>query len=97
RLPDAYWSAACDAALAALREAEHVLVPNEFLLADRRFAPLEFSWGMEPAQTALAWCCSKDDVDRIAPWLLAAATEEPFYAWANEVFVLGANFRWRNR
>lgn len=86
KLPDVYWTAAAEAALRALDEAKHVLVPAEFLALDRRFAPLEYAWGLEGTER-LAWCCSKDDVDRIAPWLLDAhgkVTEN--YAWANEVF-----------
>lgn len=95
---DSYWEAAANAALRALREAEYVLVPAEFLPLDPRFAPLEYSWGLEGIEK-LAWCCSKDDVDRLAPWLLDGAYGKAavFYSWANEVFVLGGNFRWKKR
>lgn len=95
---DSYWEAAANAALRALREAEYVLVPAEFLPLDPRFAPLEYSWGLEGIER-LAWCCSKDDVDRLAPWLLDGAYGKGpgYYTWANEVFVLGANFRWKRR
>jgi polysaccharide pyruvyl transferase WcaK-like protein len=92
--PDGYWAAASAAAKRALDEADRVLVPAEFLSLDARFAPLEYSWGLEGAER-LAWCCSKDDVDRLAPWLRDAARGESHYAWANEVFVLGGNFAWR--
>lgn len=92
-LPDNYWQAAADAALRALDEAEHVLVPHEFLALHERFAPLEFSWGLKD-QRRLAWCCSKDDVDRLAPWLVERAQDAAYFTWANEVFVLGGNFRW---
>ena len=91
---DPYWAAAAEAALRALAEAEHVLTPAEFLDLDRRFAPLEFSWGLEGADR-LAWCCSKDDVDRLAPWLLERPLDDSLYFWANEVFVVGATFPWR--
>jgi pyruvyltransferase len=91
---DPYWAAAAKAALRALDEAEHVLVPAEFLDLDPRFAPLEFAWGFE-GDARLAWCCSKDDVDRVAPWLLDERLDASFYKWSNEVFVLGAAFRWR--
>src|SRR5690606_22069009 len=95
---DSYWEAAANAALRALSEAEYVLVPAEFLPLDPRFAPLEYSWGLEGIER-LAWCCSKDDVDRLAPWLLDGAYGKAavFYSWANEVFVLGGNFRWKKR
>jgi pyruvyltransferase len=91
---DPYWAAAAEAALRALDEADHVLVPAEFLELDPRFAPLEFAWGLE-GEARLAWCCSKDDVDRVAPWLLDGRVDDSFYQWANEVFVVGAAFRWR--
>jgi len=91
---DPYWAAAAEAALRALEEADHVLVPAEFLELDPRFAPLEFAWGLE-GEARLAWCCSKDDVDRIAPWLLDGRLDGAFYRWSNEVFVVGAAFRWR--
>ena len=91
---DPYWAAAAEAALRALDEADHVLVPAEFLELDPRFAPLEFAWGLE-GEARLAWCCSKDDVDRVAPWLLDERLDHSFYTWSNEVFVLGAAFRWR--
>src|SRR5688572_11155436 len=96
KFPDAYWLAASVAALRALDEAGHVLVPNEFLPLSPRFAPLEFSWGLQGTDR-LAWCCSKGDVHRIAPWLHAAASEGESFAWSNEVFVLGGNFRWSRR
>jgi len=92
-LSDPFWQAAAEAALAALAEAEHVLVPHEFLALHERFAPLEFSWGLRD-QRRLAWCCSKDDVDRVAPWLNERAADAAYFTWANEVFVLGGNFRW---
>ena len=93
---DPYWAAAAETALRALDEAEHVLVPAEFLELHPRFAPLEFAWGLD-ADARLAWCCSKDDVDRIAPWLLDGRLDHSFYKWSNEVFVLGAAFHWRRR
>ena len=71
-----------------------MLVPAEFLELDPRFAPLEFAWGLD-GEARLAWCCSKDDVDRVAPWLLDGRLDDSFYRWSNEVFVLGAAFRWR--
>lgn len=91
---DPYWAAAAKAALRALDEADYVLVPAEFLSLDARFAPLEFAWALD-GEKKLAWCCSKDDVDRIAPWLLEGRLDDSFYKWSNEVFVLGATFRWR--
>lgn len=96
RFPDAYWQAAAAAALAAAEEADRVLVPQEFLGLDPRFAPLEYSWGLEGTER-LAWCCVKDDVDRLAPWHVPRGTDAGWYTWANEVFVVGANFRWRRR
>jgi polysaccharide pyruvyl transferase WcaK-like protein len=87
---DPYWQAALDRALRAAGEAQWVLVPAEFLALHPRFAPLEYSWGLQKVER-LAWCCSKDDVDRLAPWLHGPST---FYSWSNEVFVLGGNFRW---
>ena len=91
---DPYWAAAAEAALRALDEADYVLVPAEFLELDPRFAPLEFAWGLE-GEARLAWCCSKDDVDRVAPWLLDGRVDHSFYQWSNEVFVVGAAFSWR--
>lgn len=91
--PDGYWQAASEAALRALGEADYVLVPTEFLPLNPRFAPLEFSWGLQGIER-LAWCCSKDDVHRLAPWLHPAAAAPASCGWANEVFVVGGNFQW---
>ncbi|HMB72860.1 MAG TPA: polysaccharide pyruvyl transferase family protein, partial [Gammaproteobacteria bacterium] len=88
---DSYWEAAFQAALRATNEAEYVLVPAEFLPLHERFAPLEYSWAID-ADKRIAWCCSKDDVDRLAPWLHASAGRASHCAWANEVFVLGSAF-----
>ncbi len=96
KFPDGYWQAAYEAALRALDEAEHVLVPSEFLPLNPRFGPLEYSWGLKDVGR-LAWCCSKDDVHRLAPWLHRAAVESSSSAWSNEVFVVGGNFRWSRR
>ena len=90
---DAYWEQALQAALRAAEVAVHVLVPEEFLPLHPRFAPLEYSWALDP-RTRLAWCCSKDDVDRLAPWLHETAGEPAHCAWANEVFVLGSAYPW---
>lgn len=93
-LPDAFWEAAARAAQEALRHVGHVLVPDEMLPLDPRFAPIEFSWGL-PQGSALAFCVPKDDVDRLAPWLRdAAGTQTTRHPWANEVFVLGTSFDW---
>ena len=93
KLPDASWQAAAEAALRALDEAQYVLVPSEFLSLSPRFAPLEFSWGLKEVER-LAWCCSKDDVHRLAPWLHPAAADRASCAWANDVFVVGGKFQW---
>jgi polysaccharide pyruvyl transferase WcaK-like protein len=90
---DSYWLAASEQALRAAEDAECVLVPAEFLHLHPRFMPLEFSWGLRGIER-LAWCCSKDDVDRLAPWLHAAARDPEKCAWSNEVFVVGGTFRW---
>ncbi|MBN8488007.1 MAG: hypothetical protein J0M20_09845, partial [Burkholderiales bacterium] len=89
---DAFWVAARDAALAAATEADVVLVPSEFLGEHRAFAPIEFAWGLDPAQHRVAWCCSKDDAHRLAPWVLEREQRQAQHRWANEVFVLGAAF-----
>jgi pyruvyltransferase len=94
-LPDRYWQAAADAAVAALDEAELVLVPQEFLPLSDRFLPLEFSWGMVLRGRRVAVCCVKDDTRRISPALLATLAGRRHHRWANEVFVLGANFQWK--
>ena len=91
--PDPYWAAASEAALRALDEADYVLVPAEFLSLSQRFAPLEYSWGCQ-GTPRLAWCCSKDDVDRLAPWLHTSSGGDACYQWSNEVFVLGGSFEW---
>lgn len=88
---DPYWQAALESALRAADEARCVLVPAEFIAFHDRFAPLEFSWGLQGFER-LSWCCSKDDVDRLAPWVRGAGTS---YTWSNEVFVIGGNFSWR--
>jgi polysaccharide pyruvyl transferase WcaK-like protein len=90
---DPFWTAAASACEAALEEAEWVLVPTEFLDLHARFAPLEFSYGIDAQAHRLAYCCAKTDADRIDPTLLGE--DESCYRWANEVFVLGANFKWR--
>jgi polysaccharide pyruvyl transferase WcaK-like protein len=89
---DAYWVAASDAAMAASREAELVLVPSEFLELNERFVPLEYSWGLEPRGRKIAWCCSKDDAHRLAPWIHSGHADRRSCSWANEVFVLCSNF-----
>lgn len=94
-LNDAFWVAAKEAALAATDEADVVLVPSEFLGLHDKFAPLEYAWGLDPRDQRIAWCCSKDDVHRLAPWVQATEHRSASHAWANEVFVLGAAFAWR--
>lgn len=91
KLPDPYWYAAAEQALRAANEANHVLVPAEFLDLHPKFAPLEFSWGLRNV-ARLAWCCSKDDVDRLAPWFHPSARLASRCVWSNEVFVVGGNF-----
>jgi len=91
KLPDPYWYAASEQALRAAAFADVVLVPAEFLDLHPKFAPLEFSWGLRNVQR-LAWCCSKDDVDRLAPWLHASARDVTKCLWSNEVFVVGGTF-----
>lgn len=91
KLPDPYWYAASEQALRAAALADYVLVPAEFLDLHPKFAPLEFSWGLRNVDR-LAWCCSKDDVDRLAPWLHPFARDVRKCLWSNEVFVAGANF-----
>lgn len=91
-LTDPYWTSAADAALAYLSEADYMLAPVEFLPLNNRFAPLEYSWGLNQFESRLAFCCSKVDFHRIAPWL--ASSDITRYCWANEVFVLGGNFDW---
>jgi len=91
--PDQAWHAAFEVVLGALEEAECVLAPNEFLLADGRFKPLEFSWGLWDT-SRLAWCCPRKDVHRLAPWLHTAAADPSRILWANERFVVGGTFAW---
>lgn len=90
---DPYWTAAAAAAAAAFDEADIVLVPHEFLDLDERFAPLEFSHGLDAATRKIAYCCTKNDADRLAAAVLSDA--ESRYRWANEVFVLGGSFKWQ--
>lgn len=91
KLPDPYWVAASEQALRAAASADHVLVPAEFLDLHPKFAPLEFSWGLRNVDR-LTWCCSKDDVDRLAPWFHPSARDVTQCLWSNEVFVVGGNF-----
>jgi polysaccharide pyruvyl transferase WcaK-like protein len=90
---DPYWIAAAASATAALDEADLVLVPHEFLDLDERFAPLEFSFGLDAAKRKIAYCCTKNDADRLADAVLSDS--ESRYRWANEVFVLGGVFKWQ--
>jgi polysaccharide pyruvyl transferase WcaK-like protein len=90
---DPFWLDASRAALDALDEADIVLVPDEFLHLHERFAPLEFSFGLDTAAQRIAYCCTKDDSDRLAPALLSS--NEARFRWANEVFTLGGSFDWR--
>jgi polysaccharide pyruvyl transferase WcaK-like protein len=90
---DPLWLDASRAALDAVDEADIVLVPHEFLDLHERFAPLEFSFGLDAAEQRIAYCCTKDDSDRLAPALLSP--DEVRYRWANEVFILGGGFTWR--
>src|SRR5690349_788150 len=92
---DPYWVAASKAALSAVASAELVFVPSEFLELHDRFVPLEYSWGIDPTEKHLAWCCSKDDVHRLAPWMHEWHTERKYCGWSNEVFVMCANRNWR--
>lgn len=91
---DPYWVAASEQALAAAAEAELVLVPTEFLELHPRFVPLEFSWGIAHAGRRIAWCCTKDDAHRLAPWVHEDPTNRRRCRWANEVFVLCGNLPW---
>ncbi|WP_374675007.1 polysaccharide pyruvyl transferase family protein [Ideonella sp.] len=94
---DPYWASASQKALAAAEEAELVLVPSEFLELHPRFVPLEFSWGIAHQGRRIAWCCSKDDAHRLAPWVHEDHTNRRRCRWANEVFVLCANFAWTDK
>jgi pyruvyltransferase len=91
---DAFWQAACEAALAATQEADLVMVPSEFLELHERFVPLEYSWGLAPRGRKIAWCCSKDDAHRLAPWVHEDYAERRMCAWSNEVFVLCGRVAW---
>lgn len=91
---DPFWVAASQAALAAAEEAELVLVPSEFLDLHPRFVPLEYSWGLAHAGRRIAWCCSKDDARRLAPWVHEDHANRRHCRWANEVFVLCGRFGW---
>jgi polysaccharide pyruvyl transferase WcaK-like protein len=91
---DVYWVAACEAALRAADEADLVLVPTEFLGRSPRFAFLDYAWALDPGARRIAWCCPKDDADRLAPWVHAAHGDPARLRWANEVFVLEGNFAW---
>jgi hypothetical protein len=91
---DVYWAAACEAALRAADEADLVLVPTEFLGRSPRFAFIDYAWALDPGARRIAWCCPKDDADRLAPWVHAAHGDPARLRWANEVFVLEGNFAW---
>lgn len=91
---DSFWVAASQAALAAADEAELVLVPSEFLELHPRFAPLEYSWGLAHEGRRIAWCCSKDDAHRLAPWVHQDHDNRRHCRWSNEVFVLCGRFGW---
>jgi polysaccharide pyruvyl transferase WcaK-like protein len=94
---DSFWVAASEAALAAAEVADLVFVPSEFLDLHDRFVPLEYSWGLDTEVRRLAWCCSKDDAHRLAPWMHAWHGERRHCAWSNEVFVVCGNVRWPRR
>jgi pyruvyltransferase len=94
---DPFWVAASEAALAALDVADVVFVPSEFLDLSDRFVPLEFSWGIGTQGRRVAWCCSKDDAHRLAPWVHERPLQRRHCAWANEVFVLCSHFDWPHR
>jgi polysaccharide pyruvyl transferase WcaK-like protein len=94
---DRYWVDALEAAMQACQEADVVLVPSEFLGLHERFMPLEYSWGLDPTRRRIAWCCTKDDAHRLAPWVHAPAPVRQHCAWSNEVFVLCAHFGWSRR
>lgn len=94
---DRYWAAAFEAAVEAADEAELVLVPSEFLGEHPRFVPLEYSWGLRHEGRRIAWCCSKDDAHRLAPWVHEEHGERRHCRWANEVFVLCGRFGWSRK
>ncbi|MGM9488981.1 polysaccharide pyruvyl transferase family protein [Ideonella sp. YS5] len=94
---DRYWAAAFKAALEAADDAELVLVPSEFLGEHPRFVPLEYSWGLRHEGRRIAWCCSKDDAHRLAPWVHEEHAERRHCRWANEVFVLCGRFGWSQK
>jgi hypothetical protein len=94
---DRYWVAARDAALMAAQEADIVLAPSEFLGLHPKFVPLEYSWGLAPEGRRIAWCCSKDDAHRLAPWIHQEYAERRHCRWANEVFVLCGRFGWSEK
>lgn len=91
---DPYWVAASEQAVAAAAEADLVLVPTEFLELHPRFVPLEFSWGVGHQGRRVAWCCTKDDAHRLAPWVHEDYANRRRCRWANEVFVLCGNLDW---
>jgi polysaccharide pyruvyl transferase WcaK-like protein len=90
---DGYWVAASQAAMAAACHAELVFVPSEFLDLNERFVPLEYSWGLSPSRRKLAWCCTKDDAHRLAPWVHDWNLDRGYCAWSNEVFILCGNYK----
>lgn len=94
---DPFWRAASEAALAATREVDLVMVPSEFLELHDRFIPLEYSWGLAPEGRRIAWCCSKDDAHRLAPWIHEGYAERRACAWSNEVFVLCGRVDWARK
>lgn len=94
---DPFWVAASQSALEAADQAELVLVPAEFLGLHPRFAPLEYSWGFAPEERRIAWCCTKDDAHRFAPWVHEGYADKRWCAWSNEVFVLCGRFEWARK
>ena len=94
---DPYWRAASEAALLAAEEADLVMVPSEFLELHERFVPLEYSWGLAHQGRRIAWCCSKDDAHRFAPWVHEDHMDRRHCAWSNEVFVLCGRFGWSRK
>lgn len=92
---DGYWVAAFEAALRATHQADIVLVATPFVGLHEKFVPLEYSWGINPSGRRIAWCCTKDDAHRLATWVHTAYGDRSRCGWANEVFILCANFAWK--
>lgn len=87
-ITDRFWLDALGKAIEAAGGHDRVFVPREFLPLHPKFFPIEYSEiGIEGSE---AFCCPKDDIDKVSIQLRDRVLSSGSFLFANEVFALGS-------